>query len=68
MKKKMAEALAHVIFKIRPASILNGLRNDSSHKMTDEKGLDMGEVYAEKIKFKVFVNQQNSISQYKDID
>ena len=31
-------------------------------KLTGEKSLEIDEVYAEKIKVKVFVNQQNSVS------
>ena len=34
----------------------------SSYKLTGEKSLEIDEVYAEKIKGKVFVNQQNSVS------
>ena len=41
---------------------VNGLKNSSSYKPTGEKSLEIDEVYAEKIKVKVFVNQQNSVS------
>ena len=37
-------------------------------KLTGENSFEIDEVYAEKIKVKVFVNQQNSISPYTDID
>ena len=39
-----------------------GLKNSSSYEPTGEKSLDIDEVYAEKIKVKVYVNQQNSVS------
>ena len=44
------------------------LKNASSYEPTGEKSLEIDEVYAEKIKVKVYVNQQNSVSQYTDID
>ena len=47
--------------KARSACILNGLKNDSSCKLTGEKSLEIHEVYAEKVVVDVFVNQQNSI-------
>ena len=34
----------------------------SSYEPTGEKSLEIDEVYAEKIKVKVYVNQQNSVS------
>ena len=34
----------------------------SSYEPTGEKSLEIGEVYAEKIKVKVYANQQNSVS------
>ena len=38
-------------------------------KLTGEKSLDIDKVYAQKIKVKVYANQQNSVlSQYTDID
>ena len=40
----------------------NGLKNSSSYEMTCEKSLELDKVYAEKIKVKVYVNQQNSVS------
>ena len=39
-----------------------GLKNSSSYELTGEKSLEIDEVYAEKIKVKVYVNQQNSVS------
>ena len=50
------------------ANVVNGLKNSSSYELTGEKSLEIDEVYAEKIKFKVYANQQNSVSQYTDID
>ena len=50
------------------ANVVNGLKNSSSYESTGEKSLEIDEVYAEKIKVKVYVNQQNSVSQYTDID
>ena len=38
------------------ANFVNGLKNSSSY----EKSLEIDEVYAEKIKVKVYVNKQNS--------
>ena len=38
------------------------LKTSSSYKLTGEKSLEIDEVYARKIKVKVFVNQQNSVS------
>ena len=37
-------------------------KNSSSYKPTGEKSLEIDEVYGEKIKVKVHVNQQNSVS------
>ena len=37
-------------------------RECSSYELTGEKRLEIDEVYAEKIKVKVYVNQQNSVS------
>ena len=42
------------------ANVVNGLKNSSSYEPTGEKSLEIDEVYAEKIKVKVYVNQQNS--------
>ena len=36
--------------------------NVVAYKPTGEKSLEIDEVYAEKIKVKVYVNQQNSVS------
>ena len=44
------------------ANVVNGLKNSSSYEPTGEKSLEIDEVYAEKIKVKVYVNQQNSVS------
>ena len=46
------------------ANVVNGLKNSSSYSYepTGEKSLEIDEVYAEKIKVKVYVNQQNSVS------
>ena len=44
------------------ANVVNGLKNSSSYESTGEKSLEIGEVYAKKIKVKVYVNQQNSVS------
>ena len=40
------------------ANVVNGLKNSP----TGEKSLEIDEVYAKKIKVKVYVNQQNSVS------
>ena len=56
-------------YKLEPkASVVNGLKNSSSYEPTGEKSLEIDEVYAEKIKVKVYANRQNSVSQYTDID
>ena len=44
------------------ANVVNGLKNSSSYEPTGEISLEIDEVYAEKIKVKVYVNQQNSVS------
>ena len=44
------------------ANVANGLKKSSSYEPTGEKSLGIDEVYAEKIKVKVYVNQQNSVS------
>ena len=44
------------------ANVVNGLKNLSSYEPTGEKSLEIDKVYAEKIKVKVYVNQQNSVS------
>ena len=44
------------------ANVVNGLKNSSSYEPTGEKSLEKDEVYTEKIKVKVYVNQQNSVS------
>ena len=44
------------------ANVVNGLKNSLSYEPTGEKSLEIDEVYAEKIKVKVYVNQQNSVS------
>ena len=44
------------------ANVVNGLKNSSSYKLTGEKSLEIDEVYAEKIKVNVYVNQQNSVT------
>ena len=44
------------------ANVVNGLKNSSSYEPTGEKSLEIDEVYAKKIKVKVYVNQQNSVS------
>ena len=44
------------------ANVVNGLKNSSSYEPTGKKSLEIDEVYAEKIKVKVYVNQQNSVS------
>ena len=43
------------------ANVVNGLKKSSSYEPTGEKSLEIDEVYAEKIKVKVYVNQQNSV-------
>ena len=50
------------------ANVVNGLKNSSSYEPTGEKSLELDEVYAKKIKVKVYVNQQNSVSQQTDIN
>ena len=44
------------------ANVVNGSKNSSSYEPTGEKSLEIDEVYAEKIKVKVYANQQNSVS------
>ena len=44
------------------ANVVNGLKNSSSYEPTGEIILEIDEVYAEKIKVKFYVNQQNSVS------
>ena len=44
------------------ANVVNGLKNSSSYEPTGGKSLEIDEVYADKIKVKVYVNQQNSVS------
>ena len=39
------------------ANVVNGLKNSSSYKPAGEKSLEIDEVYAKKIKVKVYVNQ-----------
>ena len=43
-------------------NVVNGLKNSSSYEPTGEKSLEIDRVYAKKIKVKVYVNQQNSVS------
>ena len=43
------------------ANVVNGL-NSSSYEPTGEKSVEIDEVYAEKIKVKVYANQQYSVS------
>jgi hypothetical protein len=47
------------IYKLEPK---NNLKNDSSYKFIGEVILKINVVYAEKIKVKVYVNQQESVS------
>ena len=42
--------------------VVYGLKKSSSYEPTGEKNLVIDEVYAKKIKVKVYVNQQNSVS------
>ena len=42
------------------ANVVSGLKNSSSYEPTGEKSLEIDEVYAEKIKVKVYANRQNS--------
>ena len=44
------------------ANVVNGLKNSSSYEPSGEKSLEIDQVYAEKIKVKVYVNQQISVS------
>ena len=44
------------------ANVVNELKNSSSYELTGEKSLEIDEVYVEKIKVKVYANQQNSVS------
>ena len=44
------------------ANVVNALKNSTSYEPTGEKSLEIDEVYAEKIKVTVYVNQQNSVS------
>ena len=41
---------------------VSSLKNSSSYEPTGKKSLEIDEVYAKKIKVKVHVNQQNSVS------
>ena len=50
------------------ANVVYYLKTSSCYKLTGEKSLEIDELYAEKIKVKVFVNQQNSVSYYTGID
>ena len=43
------------------ANVVYYLKTSSCYKLTGEKSFEIDEVYAEKIKVKVFVNQQNSV-------
>ena len=54
--------------KARTASFINGFKNDQSHELIDEEILKIHEVESEKIKVKVYVNQEKSLSLYKDTD
>ena len=47
---------------ITDANVVNGLKNSSSYEPTGKRILEIDEVYAEKIKVKVYANQQNSVS------
>ena len=49
------------------AHVVNGLKNSSSYELTGEKSLEIDKVYAEKIKVKVYANQQNSVSWHTDM-
>ena len=42
--------------------LVKGLKNSSSYEPTSEKCLEIDDVFAVKIKVKVYVNQQNSVS------
>ena len=53
---------------IRCNTDANVVYHSSSYKLTGEKGLEIDEVYAEKIKVKAFVNQKNSVLWYTDIN
>ena len=44
------------------ANVVNGLKNSSSFELAGEKSLEIGEVFAETIKVKVYANQQNTVS------
>ena len=48
-------------YKLEP-KVVNALKNSSSYELIGEKSLEIDEVYAEKIKVKVYANQQNSVS------
>ena len=52
----------------RDVNVVYNLKNSSSYKLTGEKSLEFDKVYAEKIRVKVSVNQQNSVSQYIEND
>ena len=43
-------------------NVVNSFKNSSSYELTGKKSLEIDEVYAERIKVKVYVNQQNSVS------
>ena len=54
--------------KARIASILNGFKNDQSYELIGEEILKVNDVESEKIKVKVYANQEKCLSQYKDTD
>ena len=47
---------------------LNGFKNEQSFELIGEEILKVDEVQAQKIKFKVYVNEHNSLSQHKHTD
>ena len=44
------------------ANVVNGLKNSSYEPAGEKRLLEIDEVYAERIKVKVYANRQNSVS------
>ena len=49
----------------RTASFITGFKNDLSHELIDEEILKIHQVKSEKIKVKVYANQEKSLSLYR---
>ena len=53
---------------VKSKALINDFKNDQSYELFDEQILIIHEVKSEKIKVKVYANQCNSLSLYKDKD